>query len=434
MIEVLTALPGIAWEGDVVARLERGTGGVRVVRRCVDLPDLLAVAAAGVGDAVLLSADLRRLDRDALVRLAAARVAVVGLHAPEDAASAERLRMLGVARLLAADSAGANIAEAVVGAVSELAEHPDRGALSYSEPLRSLGVVPHTRDVDEPVVPLDRPGSLVAVWGPTGAPGRTTVAVTLASEAAALGVTSLLVDADCYGGVIAPCLGLLDEFPGLAAAARHAQTGTLDRAALAALTPQVEPGLRVLTGIPRADRWPELRPVALELVYAQARELARLVVVDCGFCLEQDEEISFDVAAPRRNGSTLVTLEQADTVVAVCSGDALGIPRFVRALAELHELVPGADVRVVVNRVRRGAVGAHPERQVLDALERYAGVTTALVLPEDRTSLDAALLQGLTLREGAPRSVLRAPLAALAADLAGLAPVGRRRGRSRRAG
>ena len=64
-------------------------------------------------------------------------------------------------------------------------------------------------------------GRIVAVWGPTGAPGRTTVAITLADELARLGCGSLLVDGDVYGGVIAAVLGLLDESPGLAAACRQ---------------------------------------------------------------------------------------------------------------------------------------------------------------------------------------------------------------------
>jgi hypothetical protein len=41
------------------------------------------------------------------------------------------------------------------------------------------------------------------VWGPTGGPGRTTVAVNLAFEAAAIGGEVLLVDADTYGGAVA---------------------------------------------------------------------------------------------------------------------------------------------------------------------------------------------------------------------------------------
>ena len=63
---------------------------------------------------------------------------------------------------------------------------------------------------------------------PTGAPGRTTVAVGVATELAAAGTPTLLADADVYGGVVAQVLGFLDEAPGLAAAARLANNGQLD--------------------------------------------------------------------------------------------------------------------------------------------------------------------------------------------------------------
>ena len=121
-------------------------------------------------------------------------------------------------------------------------------------------------------------GRLVAVWGPTGAPGRTAIAVTLATEAATLGCATLLADADSYGGVVAQVLGLLDESPGLAAAVRQANVANLDLNALAKLARVVTPQLRVLTGIARADRWPELRPAGLTAVYALARRLAALTV------------------------------------------------------------------------------------------------------------------------------------------------------------
>ena len=89
----------------------------------------------------------------------------------------------------------------------------------------------------------------MAVWGPTGAPGRTTVAVTVAAELAASGVATLLADADVYGGVVAQVLGFLDEAPGLAAAARLANNGQLDVAALAGAAPHAAPQLRVVTRI-----------------------------------------------------------------------------------------------------------------------------------------------------------------------------------------
>lgn len=432
MIDVVTALPGVAWEGEVVGRLE-GTSGVRVVRRCVDLPDLLSVSAAGNGHAVLVCSGLRHLDRDALARLRAAHVAVVGLVSPGDEQAEQALRALGIAQVLPGDSAGAVLGAALKDAVAALLPGADEHA--FSEPLRAMlgsaaTLAPH--DLSglgaSDLLPPAR-GRVVAVWGPTGAPGRTTVALGVAAEAARLGVSALLVDADSYGGVVAAHLGLLDESPGLAAAARLASTGGLDLAALARVAPVVVPGLRVLTGIHRADRWPELRPAALEEVYDRARRLADLVVVDCGFCLEQDEELSFDTAAPRRNGATLMSLEQADTVLAVCAADAIGVQRLVRSLAELREVVPGAEVRVVVNRVRRSAVGPRPEAQLAQALERYAGVTDIVFVPEDRDGLDAALLQGATLPEAAAGSPVRPPLQGLAEQLTGVAVPRQRRHR-----
>jgi MinD-like ATPase involved in chromosome partitioning or flagellar assembly len=270
-------------------------------------------------------------------------------------------------------------------------------------------------------------GRLVAVWGATGAPGRTTIAVNLAAEAALLGRSALLADADTYGGAVAQVLGLLDEAPGLAGAARSANNGQLDLPTLARHARQLTPRLRVLTGITRTERWPEIRPAALEVVWALARGLAELTVVDCGFCLEQDEELSFDTAAPRRNGATLTTIEQADLVVAVGSADPVGLQRLVRGLSDLREAVPGVDVHVVVNRLRPSVVGPDPERQVRSALERYAGVLRATLVPEDRAAVDAAMLRGRLLAEVAPKCAARQAVSRLASELLGVSHAPSRR-------
>jgi MinD-like ATPase involved in chromosome partitioning or flagellar assembly len=380
----------------------------------------------------LLSAELRRLDRDALARLAAARVAVVGLFSPGDEQAETRLRQLGVVHVLSADSPPTDISAAVSAALGEQQAGSDAAVapVGWSQPLAALP------DLDVPVDPRPavEPGSgrLVAVWGPTGAPGRTTVAVNVAAELAASGVPTLLADADVYGGVVAQVLGFLDEAPGLAAATRLANNGQLDLAALAAVAPQAAPNLRVLTGISRADRWPELRPSALEQVWLLCRSLAAVTVVDLGFCLEQDEELSFDTAAPRRNGATLATLDAADTVLAVGAADPVGMQRLVRGLTQLREVVPGALPRVVLNRVRRSAVGAEPEGQLAEALERYAGVRDPAYVPEDRESLDAALLQARALHEVDAGSKARVALAGIAAGLVGRPVPGRRPGLLRR--
>ena len=116
-----------------------------------------------------------------------------------------------------------------------------------------------------------------------------------------------------------------------------------------------------------------MRAGSVDIVLGVARRLADVVVVDCGFCLEQDEELSFDTAAPRRNGATLSALAAADTVFAVASADPIGLQRFVRGVSELLESVPTAAPVTVVNRVRAAAVGGgDPEREIAAALDRFA--------------------------------------------------------------
>jgi MinD-like ATPase involved in chromosome partitioning or flagellar assembly len=425
-VPVLTAVSDARWEAQLVAALERGDHGVSVVRRCVDLADLLATAATGQARAVLLSADLRRLDRDALARLAVAGVAVVGLVPPGDEDAERRLRQLGVIQVLPSDASPQAISAAVMELIAGGTTASFGELASLSEPRSALPDLPLVPPVSAPDVGVGT-GRVIAVWGPTGAPGRTTLAVGLASELAALGRSTLLVDGDVYGGVVAQLLGLLDEAPGLAAASRLANNGQLHLAALAQLCREVTPNLRLLSGIARADRWPELRPAALESVLGLARSLAAITVVDCAFCLEQDEELAFDTAAPRRNGATLMFLESADTVLAVGSADPVGLQRLVRALGELKEAVPGVQPVVVINRLRSGGVPGDAEKEIRAALQRYAGVDDLLVVPSDTVGLDAAIAVGRTLAEASPQSPARLALAGIAAGLIGAPPQGRRR-------
>ncbi|MFL6100388.1 MAG: CpaE family protein [Actinomycetales bacterium] len=423
-LPVLTAVSD-RWESALVSGLEQMRAKVSVVRRCVDLADLVATAVTGQARAVVLSADLRRLDGEALSRLGSAGLAVVGLVSPDDEAAERRLHQLGVDEVLAADAPASDVAAAVARAVAAFDQRSGSTAATsgLADPARALAVADQDVTATDPAAVAGvggvQPGRVVAVWGPTGAPGRTTVAVTLAAELAALGHDTVLADADTYGGCVAQVLGLLDEAPGLAAAARAADLGNLDLAQLGRSAPALGPHLRVLTGIVRPGRWPELRSGALAKVLTLAQQLARWTVVDCGFGLEQDEEVAYDTAGPRRNGATLVTLDQADVVVAVGSADPVGLQRLVRGLGDLAEVRSGGGPPVVVvNRVRAAAVGGPPGPRIREALARYAAVEDPVLVPDDRPALDAALLAGRTLTESAPGSPARRAIADLAQLLA----------------
>lgn len=377
--------------------------GAGVLHPCADLEDLLVTAATGVADAAVVSPYVARLDRDALARLAALGVAAVGL-APDEPGD-QRLRQLGVEDVLPRPPDAEGLESAVARA---LARTRSTGGFAHA-----AASWPSARRR-----PAAGRGRVVAVWGPTGAPGRSTVAVGLAAELAGLGWPALLVDADVYGGSLAAAVGVPDEAAGLAAACRAANLGALDASTLEGLVVEVGPDLSVLTGIDRAERWHELRPAAIEVVLELARSRAAVTVVDCGFSLEQDEELSYDTLAPRRNGATLAVLADADLVVVVGSADRLGLRRLVSALGELHEAVPEARTAVVCNRLRPSAAPA-TEEEVRATLRRLAGVDPVACLPWDGPALDGALARGRPLTQAAPDAPLRRALEELAVQLVG---------------
>jgi MinD-like ATPase involved in chromosome partitioning or flagellar assembly len=148
------------------------------------------------------------------------------------------------------------------------------------------------------------------------------------------------------------------------------------------------------------------------------------VIVDAGFCIETDEELSYDTAAPRRNAVTLSALERADVVVAVGSADPLGLTRLTRGIHEVRDRVPDLDLRVVVNRMRDSL--GWSEDQIAETIGRFAGPTPIGFLPDDRTAVDRAWVDGTTLSEGRD-SALRQAIGELTTAL-----LGTRRRRQRR--
>jgi Mrp family chromosome partitioning ATPase len=415
---------------DVVGGLERLHGPVTVVRRCTELAELLAACQSGLARAAVVAEGSEDLTASLADRLGAVGVAIIALtDSPEEAA---RLHGIGVtSALTTVDSAA--LAERISDAVAQLTGSGLTGRRPASNGLTASGLTGGKQrehgfaetgaalrpEADEavPVPSAAGTGKSVAVWGPAGSPGRTLVAVNIAGELAAAGQSARRGDADSYGASVAAVLGLLDEAAGLAQACRLADQGLLDRETLlrAAVPVAATAGsFRVLTGITRADRWTELRSAALALVLERAREVADVVVVDTGFCLEADEELSFDTMAPRRNAATLRSLEMADTVFAVGAADPVGVPRLVRGLAELETAIPGVAPEVVMNKVRAAAVGRSPERQLREAWDRYGpGTGIKAFLPSDPGASDAALLSGSLLLEVAPDSRLRAAIARL---------------------
>ncbi len=378
---------GAAWESDAFARLT-GAGGVVVLKRCVDVDDLLATATSGQADVAVLGLDAPGLDPSAVTHLRryAVRPVAVTAAAVDDVAVRARAERLGIKALVPADALDA-LAE-VVAEVDDLADTHVRE--DHSGPRPALAEAPDG-------------GRIVAVWGPGGAPGRTTVAVSIAAELAHRGGNAVLVDADPYGGGVAQQLGILDEVSGLLSAARLAGAGQLkDR--FASTTRGVGERLAVVTGLPRADRWIEVRATHVEAVLDEARALGN-VIVDTGFSLEDDPSGDFG-ARPSRNAMTLTSLESADEIVVVGAADPVGLSRLARGLVDLREITGGSPVRVVVNRMRSSL--GWSQREIAGMVEGFSRVSGLHFLPDDPSSTDRALIAGSSLVEGGDSQLVRA--------------------------
>ncbi len=319
-------------------------------------------------------------------------------------------------RLVALASGDSERANAAQIGLHEVVERS--AAWSEIEPLVSGGVAVPSR-LGDAVARVPRAASMIAVWGPAGAPGRTTLAINLAAEIAAAGHSVALVDADPYGGAVAPSLGLLDEAPGFASACRLAGGGALDRAELERIAQRhsaPRASFDVFTGLVGPSRWPELSHDRVASALETIRGWVEYVVIDTGFSLERDEELTSDQFAPRRNAATFAALAAADRVAAVGLADPLGLSRLLRGHGELLDLVEAERVDVIVNRVRSGALGIDAYAQVRQTLRRFAGIADATLLPHDGKAADAAILTARTLRDVAPRSALRSAIRAYAMD------------------
>ena len=264
----------------------------------------------------------------------------------------------------------------------------------------------------------ERDGTVIAVWGPAGAPGRTTLAIGVAAELAALGASVVLADVDTHGASIAPALGMLDEAPGFAAASRLAGNGALTITELERIAQRYDSphgSFRVLTGIGRPSRWPELSADRVAAVIALCRTWVDYTVLDIGSSLENDEEISSDLFAPRRNAAAVTAVRDADRLLAVGAADPVGMSRFLRAYVDLEEVSSNNDVTVVMNRVRASAIGMNPNGQVMQTLSRFGGIESPVLVPFDLAALDGAVLSGRTLVDSAPRSPARTAMRTLVA-------------------
>lgn len=260
-------------------------------------------------------------------------------------------------------------------------------------------------------------GRVVSVWGATGAPGRSSIAIGLATALANDGESVLLVDADTYSGAIAGYLELFDEAPGFLACCRLTQNDELNKEQFARLAHRCSLGkheIHVLTGITNTSRWPELTPTRIRTALTTFTQWFDYVVVDVGFNLEEDEEIVSDLMAPRRNQATAAALRASGLVVAVSDASVVGLARYIHNLEAVRTLIGETPMIHVVNRLRRKGSLSGAGSTVRNTLHRFAGLDEVHLIDEDVRAFDAASVAAVPVLIAAPNSSASKQIVALA--------------------
>jgi MinD-like ATPase involved in chromosome partitioning or flagellar assembly len=297
--------------------------------------------------------------------------AVLGVHDREEIASRDHLIALGVDALVEADAGP----DAFVRAITAVAGRRVDASVA------------------RPIAAASRAGRLVTVGGPPGV-GRTEVAIQVAVAISAR-TRALLIDVDDVAPAVAPRLHLPIE-PNLRTAidaVEHGR-GDLDRCVLV----ESKSGLPIVTGLPNASAWAQVRPGEIVRVVDRLAEAADVVVVDGAGMLEE-----IGTASIRSRFATARTMvSEADVVVAVCNASPHGIARLLGWAVEAFALAPTASFFVVVNR----APGARFRRG-----ELYEEITTSLpnvdvgFVPSDARVVDAAWNGTTVARGGFTRAV-----------------------------
>ncbi|MEO5965655.1 MAG: response regulator [Candidatus Limnocylindrales bacterium] len=181
----------------------------------------------------------------------------------------------------------------------------------------------------------DEPGRVVAVFGPKGGVGRTTLAVNLAVAAATeLGQRTCLVDASFQFGDVGVLLNLNPKNKSIADLIPELDAG--EELSLETFVINHSAGIRVLLAPPSPEMAELITPAGAKRMIEALRQTHDLVVVDC--------MSSF-------NDTTLAILDLADTVLTMLSLEITSIKNIRLFLEVAEQLGYSSDkVRLVLNR------------------------------------------------------------------------------------
>ncbi|HHT40523.1 MAG TPA: CpsD/CapB family tyrosine-protein kinase [Actinomyces sp.] len=368
------------FETEVIQELNAQSAKFSVQRRCADLTETRACVRAGLGSIVIAEGGASGLDASVVDEFHAADIFVLLVH--DDPVSAP--------------SMGEDA-------------RCDRSSGKFVVETLTLGIRNRMLGMDEPPPPApaqqapvetDYEGRMIAVWGTSGAPGRSTIAVNLAHALAVAGRPVTVVDADAHAPSLAHMLGFDAPESGLLSASVLRNQGELSTSRLDDQRIAVEDGFNLLSGLTRADRWRSLRPEAINEVLRELRKLGDVVVdLSDGLADDDPSQLTF-VPTPQDINRDI--LDQADQFIVVARADAVGLTRLAHTLfdAEENGLRPQL---LVINKARRSGTGGSIERPIDSVLSSIVPDIPRVII-EDAAVVDQATLDATTVVAQSPSS------------------------------
>jgi MinD-like ATPase involved in chromosome partitioning or flagellar assembly len=224
---------------------------------------------------------------------------------------------------------------------------------------------------------------VIAVSGPHGSTGKTTVAINLALELAAERSRVLLIDADTQASSVANHFLLSDIPVGLPGAIRIAGQNRFDIDQLERLSVEVKKSrLLIMPGF-TAPPEQDIPEVALNGILEIARQSFDYTVIDLG---------TISLAPSLAQTFTEAVYKMADRKLFVCLADPIGIFRLLATEQKLLEV--SVDSELIMNRVRNSVV-LSARREIAITLQRLSQLQVAGYFPDDPQHIDQAVRTGI---------------------------------------
>jgi MinD-like ATPase involved in chromosome partitioning or flagellar assembly len=335
-----------------------------VVAQCLGADQLLEVVETQTLDGVIVACDVHRLTDAILRQLDRRAPPLIVLDRDPSAARWQGVR--GIVLPLDADAA----------AVARAVKNAHRGQKPVSQTRPTVASEPPVQPSD-----VDSIRNVIVVTGGHGSPGRSTVAISLATALGAAAPT-VLVDLDLSAPSIAAYLDLdpSRNICTLGHAVREDAFGW-SRALADELQPigPASPHGRVLCGLPKRELRSSITPGLIERLVGELARRYRYVVLDVGAELLG--------SGPIPNGHR-AALGSATSTLLVTSADLIGLWHMRTALATLESQQLKADqAHLVINRFDARHHHARSE------IEWHLSVPTAAVIPYDQRGVQRAVAE-----------------------------------------